>query len=186
MPESLRDSTSSRNPELVTSSRLSKLDSSKLENPERKRNKIQDQQDLKKQQDPRIPTPPNFAEASLKEVTAMPIVDEVAAYFRNRLQEAGMRTFPQTWAQKTQRRVRQMCDDGWTVDDLKALIEWCFTHPFWRNKVTSMDKVADLVGEWQLQSQGVSGGTNFSHVTEAGRHQDSGALDALVIRAHGP
>ena len=182
-PEPMRGATSSRNPELVTSSRLSKLDSSRLENPERKRNKIQEQQDPKRQQDPG--TPPNPAETSLRERTTIPPgVDEVVAYFQTRLQDAGMRTFPRTWVPKTQRRVRQMCNDGWTAEALKSLIDWCLTHPFWQNKVTSMDKVGDLAGEWQLQKKGVSRGTNFSHVTEAGRHQDSGALDALVIRSH--
>ena len=181
--DAVRDSSSSRNPELVTSSRFTKLDPSKLENPERKRNKIQDQQEPKRKLAPGRPLSPNHGDLSVSLKEDKPNTAEViTGYFQRRLGQAGMAAFPRNWMAKTQRRVQQMTQDGWTAEDLMALIDWCLAHPFWHNKVTSMDKVADLAGEWQLQSKEAQHGTKLSHVTQAGRHHDSGALDALVVR----
>ena len=181
--DSVRDATSSRNPELVTSSRFTKLDSSKLGNPERKRNKIQNQQDPKRKPDPGRPLSPHHHDSSATREDGEPhTTDAITEYFQRQLRQAGMATFPRHWMPKTQRRVQQMVEDGWTAEDLMALIDWCLAHPFWRNKVTSMDKVADLAGEWQLQAKEAQHGPHLSQDTQAGRHPDSRALDALVVR----
>ena len=183
IPDSVRGSTSSRNPELVTSSRVTKLDESKLGNPERKRNKISYQQDPTRKQEPGKSPSPKNAEASVPIASDIPDpADDLVGYFQNRLRQAGMETFPRNWTAKTQQRVRQMLKDGWTDTDIPVLIDWCLAHPFWRDKVTSMDKVAALAGEWQLQGRGTPHETNLSLVTQAGRHADSGPLDALVVR----
>jgi len=175
--------TSSRNPELVTSSRFTKLDSSKLGNPERKRNKIPDQPDPKRKPDPESPSSPDHRDASVSRKEAKsPTPDVITGYFEHQLRQSGMVTFPRDWMTKTNRRVHQMLEDGWTVEDLRALINWCLAHPFWHNKVTTMDKVAALAGEWQLQAKEAQHGTHLSQTTQAGRHRDSGALDALVVR----
>ena len=182
-PDSVRDTTSSRNPELATSSQLSKLASSKLENPERKRNKILDQPEPIRKQDPGKPLSPDHRHPPVSREEAKPTTAQaVTEHFQGRLRQAGMVAFPRNWMTQTQRRVQQMVEDGWTATDLMALIDWCLAHPFWRNKVTTMDKVADLAGESQLQGRGTPRGTDLSLVTQTGRHDDSCPLDALVVR----
>ena len=183
-PDSVRVSTSSRNPELASSSRFAKLDASKLGNPERN-NKIPKQQKPPGKQDPESAPSQQSAEASVTSTLAdsSNAVGDVVAYLQDHLRQAGMRTFPRQWIPRAERWVRQMFEDGLTAGDLTALIDWCLVHPFWRNKITSMDKVADVVGEWQLQGRRVHHGTDISPSAEAGRHDDSGALDALVVRA---
>ena len=183
-PDSVRDSTSSRKPELVTSSQLSKLASSKLGNPQRKRNKIQDQPEPARKQDPGKPLSPNHRHPPVSGEGAQPTTAQaITVHFQGQLRQAGMVAFPRNWMTQTQRRVQQMVEDGWTAEDLMTLIDWCLAHPFWRNKVTTMDKVAVLAGEWQLQAKEAQHGTHLSQTTQAGRHPDSGALDTLVVRA---
>ena len=184
IPDSVRDTTSSRNPELATSSQLSKLASSKLENPERKRNKILDQLEPTTKQDPGNPLSPNHRHPpAFREETKPTTAQVITEHFQGQLRQAGMVAFPHNWMTQTQQRVQQMVEDGWTATDLMALIDWCLAHPFWRNKVTSMDKMAALAGEWQLQAKEAQHGTHLSQTTQAGRHPDSGALDTLVVRA---
>ena len=181
--DSVRDATSSRNPELVTSSRFTKLDSSKLGNPERKRNKIHHQQDPKGKPDPgTAPSPKPRDPSTAPEDVELTTAETITAYFEHQLRQAGMATFPRGWMTKAQRRVQHMFQDGWTAGDLRALIDWCLAHPFWHDKVTSMEKVAALAGEWQLQAKEAAHGTYLSQTTQAGRHPDSCALDALVVR----
>nr|WP_275107338.1 helix-turn-helix domain-containing protein [Sulfobacillus harzensis] len=182
-PDPVRVSTSSRNPELAASSRFTKLDASKLGNPERN-NKIPKQQKPLGKQDPKNAPFRQNAEPTVtsSQASSGHAVGGVVAYLQDHLRQAGMRTFPRQWIPRAERRVRQMFEDGLTAGDLTALIDWCLVHPFWRNKITSMDKVADLVGEWQLQGRGTHHGTGVSPSAEAGRHDDSGALDALVVR----
>lgn len=118
------------------------------------------------------------ARAASREETKPTTAQVITEHFQGQLRQAGMVAFPQNWMTQTQ----QMVEDGWTATDLMALIDWCLAHPFWRNKVTSMDKVASLAGEWQLQAKEAQHGTHLSQTTQTGRHTDPGALDALVVR----
>jgi len=109
---------------------------------------------------------------------------QAAAYLKAHLQQAGMTVFPRDWHLKAAAKAESLLRSGLSPPELRALIDWCVTDAFWRDKVTTMDKVADLVGQWQLQRH-AGGGTrgNLPSSTYAGRHADSGALDALIQKS---
>lgn len=109
-----------------------------------------------------------------------------ATYLKTRLQAAGMTVFARDWHLKAAATADRLLRSGLAPPDLHALIDWCLSDPFWADKVTTMDKVADLVGRWQLQRQ--KGGEQHDAVVRAahaGRHTDTGSLDALIYRAPG-
>ena len=176
--ELVRGSTSSGKGELApASSGLSKLDQAKLEHPERK-NKIPDQQEPGILADPSDLASP---EGGARLVSSS--ADNLARYLKDRLRAQGMRTFPRDWHLKARSTARRLVKDGVAPTEVMAAIDWCLSHPFWHDKVTSMDKVADLIGQWQQQQGGSEHGDHLPEATQAGRHADRHSLDALVVRS---
>ncbi len=181
-------------------------DSSTVEPPSMERvayqNKIQDQQDPRDK-----PEFPNTAEshpscgstgsAVLKgagrsavntEPAEHPHRSEAAAvadYLQQALQARGMRTFPPRWTASAQSQAAGLLKAGLSREDFCALIDWGLAHPFWHDKITRMQQVVQLVGQWQQQTTGrrQPGGHSISDFGAAGRHPDPRALDALLVRS---
>ena len=177
-PELVRGSTSSGKGELASaSSGLAKLDQAKLGKAERK-NKIPDQQEPDILADP--------SDLAAPEAGTKPVInpaDDLARYLKDRLRAQGMRTFPRDWHLKARSKANTLLKAGLSPVDAKSVIDWCLVHPFWHDKVRSMDKVADLVGQWQQQQGGSGHGDHLSETAQAGRHADRHSLDALVVRS---
>lgn len=168
--------TSSDKGELVTSSGLSKLVSSTLDGPERN-NKIPNQQEPQNDgTDPSDLASAGERSGELNQAT------EGARYLKEALRTRGMRTFPRDWHLKARSKAATLLRAGLSSRELRDLIDWCLTHPFWHDKITSMDKVADLVGQWQQQQGRRGDDTPIPTTGHAGRHPDRGTLDALVVR----
>ncbi len=172
------------------------------------KNKIQDQQDPQDKQDPRNkPEFPNTAEsrpscgaaafargqeagrsAMSTASAARPHNGEaqaVAAYLQQALQARGMRTFPPHWTASAQSQAAALLHAGLSREDFCALIDWGLAHPFWQDKITRMQQVVQLVGQWQQQTAGrrQPGGHSIPDAGAAGRHPDPRALDALLVRS---
>lgn len=123
---------------------------------------------------PRPPRPPRPSDEAKTAV----------AYLKTRLQANGMRTFARDWHLKGAATAERLLRSGLSPPDLRALIDWCFTEPFWRGKVTTMNKVSDLVGQWQQATASPNrGGDRYDHYSrsaDAGRHDDSDTLNDLI------
>ena len=166
------------------------------------KNKIQDQQDPRDK--PECPNPAeshpscgSTASASLKgagrgsldtEPADRPYSSEaeaVALYLQQALQARGMRTFPPRWMASARSQAAGLLQAGLSREEFCALIDWGLAHPFWHDKITRMQQVVQLVGQWQQQDTGrrQSGGHSISDAGAAGRHPDLRALDALVVRS---
>ena len=111
--------------------------------------------------------------------------EAVALYLQQALQARGMRTFPPRWMASARSQAAGLLHAGLSREDFCALIDWGLAHPFWHDKITRMQQVVQLVGQWQQQDTGrrPAGGYSISDAGAAGRHPDLRALDALVVRS---
>lgn len=75
---------------------------------------------------------------------------ELAAYLKTHLQVRGVTSFARDWHLKAAAVAERLLRSGLSPPDLRACIDWALAHPWWGTRVTTMDKVADLVPEWQL------------------------------------
>ena len=166
------------------------------------KNKIQDQQDPRDK-----PECPNPAESHPSCGSAAPAMhkgagrdsgntepnershsseaEAVVLYLQQALQARGMRTFPPRWMASARSQAAGLLHAGLSREDFCALIDWGLAHPFWHDKITRMQQVVQLVGQWQQQDTGRrrAGGYGISDAGAAGRHPDLRALDALVVRS---
>lgn len=116
-----------------------------------------------------------------KPAAVSPAANEAAQYLQQQLRARGMTVFPRDWRLKAATKAQTILKAGLTPSDLQTVIDWCMAHEFWSDKVTTMDKVIDLVGQWQMQQKGgKSDGVRISRVATPRRHPNSGTLDALI------
>ena len=120
--------------------------------------------------DPSIPSPVSDAK-------------QLANRLKQRLQERGVTVFPRDWHLKAQTSAKRLLR-ALSMTEAEQLMDWSLAHPFWGSKVTQMYRLEALASEWQLAKGGLSNGKYRAPASlAAGRHDDSGALDALVVRA---
>lgn len=92
---------------------------------------------------------------------------QLAARLKAALQDRGVTYFARDWHLKAAGVVQRLLTGGLTPPEIQDLLDWSLRHPFWGTKITTMDKVADLVGEWQIAERGDPHGTQDPDLSNA-------------------
>lgn len=106
---------------------------------------------------PRTPRPPRNSEEAKR----------LSACLKQALQQRGVTYFARDWHLKAAGVAQRMLSGGLSPPEIQDLMDWALRHPFWGSKITTMDKIADLVGEWQIAERGEPHGTQDPDLSNA-------------------
>jgi len=74
-------------------------------------------------------------------------------YFKSKLVERDINKFPRDWHLKQLSVARNMLagDNAPSLEDWQNCIDWCFKHPYWKDKVDHLARVEALWPKFCLQ-----------------------------------
>lgn len=74
----------------------------------------------------------------------------LAMYLKKSLQARGVTIFSRDWHLKAAAKATTLLHDL-SLEDCRALVDWCLADEFWGTRIANMDKVVDLAPQWQQQ-----------------------------------
>ncbi len=87
---------------------------------------------------------------ALPEIHVRAIHHEAAAYLKQRLRERGTTVFARDWHLKAAAVARDILQrSGVPPEDLRACIDWALADRFWAGRITTMEKIRDLMPQFQ-------------------------------------